>query len=236
MDRLNDLPAPARAALFVAFALLLGFLGWQILFGSTADQAETSETSETVTVSDDPGQVITQPGSGTATSPVGNEPGDGPISDELDSVVADLRMPVDEDDVRGAAAIAVRFTEMYLSFRYDQDEAARAAKISRYLAEQNTLDLNGTGIYSGGLADVAADRLTTSGEVESIDATLLADDFMTFTVHAVTQTSSETIGERTSEAEYTIAMAFTGGNGWQVQSFDLGDGLGHNHADNGVDG
>jgi hypothetical protein len=213
IERIIDLPHPVRVALFGVVAVLIVFLG---VLALRTPETETRGDDEPARVSTPAGTV---PDATTGTVVDGSAPqAETVIGGYADDVTLDLNLPITGEALKVAAERGVRFTQLSLSYRYDQDDADKAREMSRLLAEDNMVYL-GKATPTGSLKTSLFNTKTVVGvKVSNVETVLLSPTALAFVVTATSTTSTAELAPVSSTQSYSLAMTFSG-NSWSVSEF-----------------
>lgn len=210
MERFLGIPQPVRLAIFAVLAAVSIFVGVQAMSGS-------------------PDPEDRKPASGSTAPPINPYAGDPEgapaeatsVTNPAEGVEIELGVPVTDEELEVAARQTIRFAELFTSYRYDEDEDKHRAALNRYVADENTIDVESL-FPSGHLrAEVIADRTVSVGDVVAVDATLISETTLVLSVD-VEATTTAAGEEYESLVTYTAQLRDEGGRfGWAISDFTL---------------
>lgn len=213
LDRLLDLPAPARMALFGIVAVAVVALGYVSLqTGESAGDGATAPT-DTTSTSAAP-TVITQPSEAT-------EPQDDIyVGDYADGVDLELSMPVSDSDLNVSASKAARFAQLYLSYSYTQDDADKRTEIQRLLAEASAVDLGRVFPTGATQEELAKAETKVAVQVEKIEAVLITPALLGFAITTTSTTQTASTPPSSIQNTFSATMSYDMARAtWAVEEF-----------------
>lgn len=209
LERILDLPAGVRLALFGVIAAAVLALGWSVM-----SPTETTPADEVATTVSRPPVVAAPNGADPVSAGSDQNPTEG--------VDLRLEMPVEEADLKVAAVRAVKFAELYLSYRYNEDVTDRKNRIERLLADANAIDLT-QAFPTGAVAQqMAAAETVLSAQVTSIEADMVSRSMLSLSVEVDSTTVTRGAAGDTAHDTYAVTMAYDAGHSdWYVSEFFL---------------
>lgn len=212
MEAFQDLPAPVRYALFGVVVVAVIFLGYQGMKSDNDNGAARPKANHS-----DGSSVVQQPSTDPTEVPTD-------VSGAPEDVDVNVDVPVSESTVNRVAVQGIEFAQSYVSYRWDEDEEAHRAALSRHLADDSTVDVDSVFPTGPVLDQIRADKSVTEGEVDAATLSLMSSQTLVFTLHVNAVTTSEAAGEGSdptvTSANYTLTFRVREGT-WKILSFDL---------------
>lgn len=212
IDRLLNLPAGARLVLFGLVAAAVLVLGYMTMTPgndrSTTGSTRPTATREKVVVPEQPGSTIGAPQENQF------------VTDPTTGVALDLSSPVKSEDIKVAAGRAVEFTNLYLSYRFDQNDTNKVQALHRLMAGENSVDLSSVAPTGPVASVLVKDQTVVDAKVTELKVSLISASTITTDVHVHTKTTALS-GPKESDAQFSVTLSYDGNrDGWFVSGCD----------------
>jgi hypothetical protein len=214
LERILDLPANVRMGLFALVAIAVAVLGFMTMTPNDNPAPKDAPSATSSSPAGDGSTVV------VPDTVEGAPEEDQFVGDPTDGVELDLQMPVEAVDLKVAAGRAVRFAEVYLSYRYDQNAEKKKSELASLMAADNAVDMSKIFPTGATAEKMRADEIVVDVQATEVAASMVSANMLSLNITATTKTSTVSAGATESENTFAVTMMYepTGG-GWRVSEF-----------------